>query len=138
MIRADALLLALRAKSILVVAAVAIASNGALAAKPKPEKIPVALGSWKGPGAGGFKDAMRRGLSKDCKIVGAKTARVVVDGVVTAEGKGATVQVIVKLPRTGEVVERRDFHFARPKASRAQGDKMGHAVAEIARRAPTD
>ncbi len=116
----------------------ALVPSLALAASVKPEKIPVALGSWKGPKVGTFKDAMRRGLGKDCKIVGAKAARVVIEGTVSEQGKGFVLRVIVKLPKSGEVVEQRDFPFPKPRASKAQSDKMGRVVAEIARRAPAE
>jgi hypothetical protein len=125
-----------------VILAVALASATA-AARPKaekPEKIPVALGSWRGPSASAFKDALKHGLGKECKVVGAKSkgARALVDGTVEERGKGVVVRVVVKQPKTSEVVEQREFPFARPKPSRAQGDKMGKAVAAIARRVPAD
>jgi hypothetical protein len=138
MMRARSLL---PSRLLLVVAALALAPAAATAApQPKPEKIPVALGSWKGPGAGAIKDAVHRALGKECKVVGpkTKTARVIVDGSVEEHGKGVIAHVIIKLPRSGEVVEQHEFTLPRPKPSRAQATKMAHKVAEIARRAPAE
>lgn len=108
----------------------------ARAAKPKADRTPVVWGSWKGPGASGFKGALRRGISKEVLVVGPKAARAVIEGEVRPQGKGVIVRVIVKAAKGGEVVEQREFSFARPQASRSQIDRMGRAVADMARRTP--
>jgi len=112
--------------------------SAAAFAKEKVEKIPVAVGKWEGPNASTFKGALKRGLTKECRVVGAKSARVVVEGMVLEHGKGFVVRVIVKQPKSGEVVEQKEFTFAGARASAGQSNKMGHAVAEIARRAPAE
>jgi hypothetical protein len=117
---------------------VSLATGTAAAREPKPEKVPVALGAWKGPSASTFKSAMRRGLAKECKVVGAKGARVVVEGEVAPAGKGFVVRAIVRQPRTNELLQQREFKFAKAKASAGQSNKMGHFVAEVARRTPAD
>lgn len=121
------------------VGALALAPTPALAshsAKPKADRTPVAFGSWKGPGASAFKSALRHGIAKECVVVGAKMARALIDGEVRPQGKGVIVRVIVKAAKGGEVVEQREFTFARPRASKSQTDRMGRAVADMARRAP--
>jgi hypothetical protein len=108
------------------------------AARPTaPDKIPVSFGSWTGPSARTFKSALRHGLRKDCTVVGAKTARVIIDGVVSEQGKGVVVRVTVKSPKDGEIIESREFPFSKPTPSQSQGDRMGAAVVDMARRAPT-
>jgi hypothetical protein len=102
----------------------------------KPEKIPVALGSWKGPSAGSFKGALRRGLAKDCTFTKPKTARAIIDGEVTQEGKKFTVRVIVKAAQSGEVLEQREYPYSKPSLSQGQTNKLGREVAEMVRRAP--
>jgi hypothetical protein len=102
----------------------------------KPPKIPVAMGTWTGPHAGTFKSAVRSGVSKDCSVVKANKARVIIDGEVTEAEKGFTVHVTVKSPKTNEIVESREYSFSKPQVSQAQTHKMGHDVTEIARRAP--
>jgi hypothetical protein len=126
------------AKLIVVIVAFALGASSLAARAEKPEKIPVALGNWKGPSAGTFKSALRRGLAKECRIVAAKSARVVIDGEVLQEGKGFNVRVFVKSAKSGEVVEQREFPFAKTNVSQAQSNRMGHAVAEIVRRAPLE
>ena len=117
---------------------IALVLVGALAHAEKPEKVPVALGSWKGPSASTFKSALRRGLAKDCTFVKAKKARALIEGEVTsADGKKLSVKVIVKATTTGEVVEQRSYQFAKPSVSAAMASKMGREVADSARRAPT-
>jgi hypothetical protein len=128
----------LRRSLIALVAPLLLASGPAAAKEPKPDKIPIAVGSWTGKYAGTFKSALRGSLGKDAKIVSAKTARVVVDGTVEEKGKGALVTVIVKLPKSGEVLERRDFTFSKPSASKGQASKMGKMVLEAAKRAPSE
>jgi hypothetical protein len=116
---------------------VVVGSASVAAAKaPPPPKVPAALGSWTGPSASRFKSALRHGLRKDCDIVSAKKARVLIEGVVSEQGKGVVVRVTVKSQKDGEVIESREFPFSKPTPSQAQGDKMGSAIAEIARRAP--
>jgi hypothetical protein len=126
-----------RVVKLLVVMAIFVLGLSPFAARAdKPEKIPVALGSWKGPSANTFKSALRRGLAKDCLVVGAKRARVVIDGEVSQEAKGFTVRVIVKSAKSGEVAEQREFPFAKANVSPAQSNRMGHAVADMVRHAP--
>jgi hypothetical protein len=102
----------------------------------KPPRIPVALGKWTGPHAGSFKSGLRGGISKECVVVRADKARVIIDGEVTGTDKPFKVRVIVKSPRTGDVVESREYTFQKPSPSGPQSRKMGHDVTEIARRAP--
>ena len=115
---------------------VVLAPSGAHA--DKPEKIPVAMGKWKGPHAAGFKSALRRGLAKYCTIGSAKKARAIIDGEETEEGKKAKLTVIVRAAKTKEVVEQREYNFSKPSASAGQASKMGREVAEMAGRAPTE
>ncbi len=103
---------------------------------PKPPKIPVVFGTWTGPSAGTFKSAVRKGIAKDCIVVAKKKARVVIEGTAEAQGKGAVVHVRVKAAKTDEIVETKDFTFARLSVSSGQAGKMGKAVAEIAGRSP--
>ncbi|HEX2568952.1 MAG TPA: hypothetical protein VH877_05280 [Polyangia bacterium] len=122
-----------------VVGVLALTSTSAVAShseKSKADKTPVMFGSWKGPGASGFKSALRHGIAKECAVVGAKAARAVIDGEVRPQGKGVVVRVIVKSAKGGEVVEQREFTFARPRASQSQVTRMGRAVSDMARRAP--
>jgi hypothetical protein len=114
---------------------VAIGIGAAAARADKPPRIPVALGKWTGPHAGTFKSALRSGLGKDCVVVRADKARVVIDGEVSGD-KSFTVRVILKSPKTNDVVESREFTFSKPDVSQAKSHKMGHDVAEMARRAP--
>ncbi len=109
---------------------------GASAHADKPERIPVALGRWTGPHAGSFKSALRGGTAKGCMVVRAERARVIVDGEVTGTDKPWKVRVIVKSPKTSDVVESREYTFYKPTASSAQGKKMGRDVCEMAQRAP--
>jgi hypothetical protein len=104
------------------------------------EKINVNLGSWKGPSAGVFKSALRRGLQKgckECKFSGAKQARVIIDGNVEEEGKSFSVTVVVKSKKSGEVVEQRSYKFGK-RPSDGQASRMGREVAEIVRRSPPE
>lgn len=114
------------------------AAGEATAKAQKPEKIPVAFASWTGPGAGSFKSGVRSALGKDCVIVGRKTARVVLEGVVAADGKGAVLHLTLKSGKTGEIVESRDFHSPRPQPARGLTQKIGRAVVDMAHRAPND
>jgi hypothetical protein len=107
----------------------------AAARAEKPPKIPVALGKWTGPHAGTFKSALRSGISKDCVVVRPAKARVVIDGEVSGDTT-FTVRVILKSPRTNEIVESREYTFSKPEVSQAKSHKMGRDVAEMARRAP--
>jgi hypothetical protein len=103
----------------------------------KPPKIPVAMGKWTGPHAGSFKSAVRGGIAKDCAVVRADKARVVIEGEVTEkENKHLTVRVILKSPKTSEVVESKEYEFAKPNVSHGMSQKMGRDVFEMARRAP--
>jgi hypothetical protein len=102
----------------------------------KPPKIPVAMGTWKGPHAGTFKSAVRSGVSKDCVVTKAAKARVVIEGEVTEAEKGFKVMVILKSPKTNEIVESREYKFAKPQVSSGMAKKMGHDVTEIAMRSP--
>jgi ABC-type sugar transport system substrate-binding protein len=124
------------------VVVLALAAGSASAFAEKTEKIPVAMGSWKGPSANTFKGAVRRGLSKECAVVGgkaAKTARVVIDGEVeSSDPKHFVVRVIVKSPKSGEVVEQKEYKFSKASATQAQSDRMGREVSEIVRRAPAE
>jgi len=126
------------AQRLVVLIALALALAALPARAEKPEKIPVALGSWKGPSASSFKSALRRGLAKDCVIVGAKRARAILDGEVVQDGKAFTVRVIVKSAKSGEVAEQREFPFAKASVSSAQANRMGRAVADMVRRAPAE
>src|SRR5258706_9638066 len=120
----------------LLLTSIALGSDSASA--EKPEKIPVALGSWKGPHAGSFKSALRRGLLKECVFVRAKAARVTIDGEVTEQGKRFSVRVLVNSTKTGELFEQHTYSYARPTLSDGQSNKLGHDVAEVARRAPLE
>src|SRR5215472_4683307 len=103
---------------------VAIGVGAAVAHADKPPKIPVALGKWSGPHSGSFKSALRSGLSKDCVVVRAEKARVIIDGEVSGD-KTFTVRVILKSPKTNELVESREFSFSKPDVSPARSRKMG-------------
>jgi hypothetical protein len=103
----------------------------------KPPKIPVTMGTWTGPKASHFKSAVRNGAAKECAFVRKDKARVIIDGEVKSEDdKHFSVHVIVKSPKTGDIVESRDYTFNKPEPSQNQSKKMGHDVTEIARRAP--
>jgi hypothetical protein len=131
------MLRAVCSRSLFLLLAILVGIAGTAAAKPPaPDKIPVAFGSWTGPSASRFKSALRHGMQKTCAFVSAKKARALIEGVVSEQGKGVSVRVTVKSQKDGEVVESREFPFSKPTPSQAQGDKMGRAVAEIARRAP--
>jgi hypothetical protein len=112
--------------------------GGAVAARAdKPPKIPVAMGTWTGPKASRFKSAVRNGIAKECAVVRKDKARVVIEGEVKSDDdKHFSVHVIVKSPKTGDIVESRDYTSAKPQPSQAMSHKMGHDVTEIARRAP--
>src|SRR5689334_16743298 len=108
-----------------------------LARAEKPPRIPVAMVSWTGPHAATFKSAVRNGVSKDCVVTKAAKARVIIDGEVAEKEKGGfTVHVIVKSPKTNEIVESREYSFAKPQVSSGMSHKMGHDVVEIAKRSP--
>jgi hypothetical protein len=103
----------------------------------KPPKIPVAFGKWTGPHASHFKSALRSAATKECAVVSASKARVIVDGEVTEkEDKHLSVRVLVKSPKTNELVESKEYVLAKPDVSKGQARKMGHDLFEIARRAP--
>jgi hypothetical protein len=108
----------------------------AAAPAEKPVKIPVAMGTWTGPHAGVFKGAVRSGMSKDCVVTRASKARVIIDGEVSEADKGFKVRVIVKSPKTNEIVDSREYAFAKPQVSAGMSKKMGSYVGEIAKRAP--
>jgi hypothetical protein len=128
-------MIAVRWTKMVLVVLVALSAGAAVAHADKPPRIPVALGKWTGPHAGSFKSALRSGLSKDCVVVRAEKARVIIDGEVTGD-KTFSVRVILKSPKTNELVESREFTFSKPDVSQARSRKMGHDVAEMARRAP--
>jgi hypothetical protein len=102
----------------------------------KPEKLPVAFGAWQGPRAATFKSALRRGLAKECNVVAPQKARALIEGVVSEEDKKFSVKVIVKSPKTKEVVEQREYTFGKPSVSQAQANRMGREVAAMAKRVP--
>jgi hypothetical protein len=103
----------------------------------KPPKIPVAMGKWTGPHAGSFKSSVRGAIGKDCVVVKADKARVVIEGEVTEkENKHLTLRVILKSPKTSEVVESKEYEFSKPSPSHGQAQRMGKDVFEMARRAP--
>ena len=54
----------------------------------KPQKIPVALGKWTGQHAVEFKSALRSSISKECVVVRAAKARVIIEAM--AAGRAAT------------------------------------------------
>lgn len=118
---------------------VLLLGGAALADKPKPERIPVAMGAWKGPHAGSFKSGVRSAIAKDCVVVKAEKARVIVEGEVTPseDGKKVTVKVVIKSPKTNEIVESKEYS-TKPDPSVGQSKKMGHDLVEMARRAPTE
>jgi hypothetical protein len=118
----------------IVLLAVLLMGNAARAGKPP--RIPVAMGTWSGPHAGTFKGAVRSGMSKDCVVTKPDKARAIIDGEVSEGEKGLKVRVIVKSPKTSEVVESREYSFAKPQVSAGMSKKMGHDVGEIAKRAP--
>jgi hypothetical protein len=126
----------LSSRSVKRIVAFIVVLAGAAAHADKPPRIPVAMGTWTGPHAGTFKSAVRNGMSKDCVVTKASKARVLVDGEVAAEEKGMKVRVIVKSARTNEIVESREYTFAKPQVSAGMSKKMGHDVGEIAKRAP--
>jgi hypothetical protein len=123
-------------RSLKMVVLLGIVMGAAVAHAKKPPKTPVAFGKWTGPHAGTFKSALRNGISKGCVVVRAEKARVIIDGEVGAEDKPIKVRVILKSPKTSDVVESREYTFSKPSVSQAQSSKMGREVAEMARRAP--
>lgn len=102
----------------------------------KPAKLPIAFGAWKGPSAGTFKSALRQALAKTCAVVPRGKARVVIEGEVRPQDKGVSVRVSLKSPRSDEIVESREYSFAKPKVSAGQAGKMGREVTEMVGRAP--
>jgi hypothetical protein len=102
----------------------------------QPPKIPVAMGAWTGPHAATFKGALRSGMSKECVTTKAAKARVVIDGEISAAEKGFKVRVILKSPKTQDVVESHEYTFAKPKVSAGMSKKMGREVCAMAVRAP--
>jgi hypothetical protein len=112
---------------------------GGAALADKPERIPVAMGAWKGPHAGSFKSGVRSAIGKDCVVVKAEKARVIVEGEVTPseDGKKVTVKMVIKSPKTNEIVESKEYS-TKPDPSVGQSKKMGHDLVEMARRAPTE
>jgi hypothetical protein len=124
----------------LVLALTLVAAVPAAAADKEPvEKIPVTFGSWTGPSASSFKSALKKGLGKDFTMVSAKKSpRVIIEGTSTEQGKGVVIRVIVKSPKSGEIIESREFTFSRPQPSGGTATKMIKATVEIVRRAPTD
>ncbi len=110
----------------------------AAAKPPKPEKFKVAFGTWTGPSTGSFKSALRSALAKDCSFVGRKSARLIFEGVVAPQGKGAVLSFTIKLARNDEIVESREFKCPRPTPNRAQANKFARAIVEMARRAPPE
>jgi hypothetical protein len=115
---------------------IAVGLGAGAARADKPARIPVAFGSWKGPHANTFKSGLRRGIAQDCVVVSPQKARVVLDGEVSEKGKGFAVRVIVKAPKTNEIIESKEYPFSKPSVSAAQSKKMGRDVVEMARRAP--
>jgi hypothetical protein len=117
----------------------ATAVLGTAAHAEKPVKIPVAFGTWTGPHAGRFKSGVRSGVAKDCVVVRAEKARVIIDGEVSSEdNKHFKVRVMVKSPKTNELVETKEYSFSKPQLSQAQSHRLGRDVFEIARRAPAE
>jgi hypothetical protein len=129
-------------RTILRTAATALLAAAALlvAAAPadaKPDDKPaVSLGSFTGPQARVFKGGIASHLRKENKVVGKKTARAVVEGVVEEEDGKFRVRVIVRDPTSNEVVEERSYAFAKPKVDAGRGRRIARDVAEMARRAP--
>jgi hypothetical protein len=123
-------------RSLKMVVLVWIAMGAAVAHAEKSPKIPVAFGKWTGPHAGTFKSALRGGVSKGCVVVRAEKARVIIEGEVSAEDKRIKVRVILRSPKTSDIVESREYTFSKPSVSQAQSNKMGREVTEMARRAP--
>ena len=113
---------------------------GGVALAEKPAKIPVAFGGWTGPHASRFKSAVRGTIGKDCVVTRADKARVIIEGEATEsdDKKKVTVKVVVKSPKTNEIVESREYSFSKPEPSSGQSKKMGHDVVERAKRAPTE
>jgi len=115
----------------------AIAVCGVAAHAEKPAKIPVAFGTWTGPHAARFKSGLRSGVAKDCVVVRAAKARVIIDGQVSSEdNKHFKLSVMVKSPKTNELVETKEYTFSKPQLSQAQSHRLGRDMFEIARRAP--
>jgi hypothetical protein len=115
----------------------AVGVGAAPAQAEKPPKIPVAFGAWTGPHAGSFKSGVRSGVAKECAVVRAEKARVIIDGEVTeTEPKHFKLRVIVKSPKTNDIVESREYTFSKPEVSQGQSHRMGRDVFEIARRSP--
>lgn len=117
---------------------VGLVASPAVAGPPKPEKLPVAFGAWTGKGAGSFKSALRGKIGKECVVVPPKKARALLEGVVTEAGKGVTVKLVVKAAFNGEVVQSKEFSFARPSPQAGKVAQMAKAVVEITRRTPTE
>src|SRR5690348_5676258 len=111
-----------------------------VASAEKPAKIPVAFGGWTGPHAGRFKSAVRGTIGKACVVLRADKARVIIEGEVTEseDKKKISVKVVVKSPKTNEIVESREYSFGKPEPSSGQSKKMGHDVVEMAKRAPAE
>jgi hypothetical protein len=123
--------------AIAVVLCLAFGLAGAWARADNAPKMPVAFGKWTGPHAPHFKSALRSGLAKDCVVVRAEKARVIIDGEVTEkDNKHFVLRVMVNSAKTKELVESKEYTFSKPDASQAQSRKMGHDVFEIARRTP--
>jgi hypothetical protein len=125
-----------RSVIVAVIAAVSLFTLGLGGARAdKPARIPVAFGQWTGPHAGTFKSGLRGGLAKECVVVKAEKARVIIDGEVSGD-KTFKVRVVVKSPQTKDTLESKEYSFSKPSVSEAQSHRMGRDVAEIARRAP--
>jgi hypothetical protein len=115
-----------------------LAAVGATRARAEEwPKVPVALRAWTGPHAAAFKGRLKRGLAKGCTVVRPKAAQALIDGEVAPRGKRFALRVIIKSSKTGELVESREYLLSKPTISRAQADRMGREVTDMARRVPT-
>jgi hypothetical protein len=124
----------LRSRSLIVLLLLALSAVTAHA--EKPAKIPVAFGKWTGPHAGAFKSALRNGIKNGCVVVRADKARVIIDGEVNGDDKPIKLRVILKSPKTQDIVESREYTFSKPTPSQNQANRMGREVTEMAQRAP--
>lgn len=115
---------------------VALFAGAVPARAEKPPKIPVAIGTWTGPHANRFKSGVRSGAAKECAVVKKEKARVIVDGEVVEQDKRWKVRMIVKSPKTDEIVESKEYTYSKPELSQAQSHRMGRDLFEMARRAP--
>lgn len=106
--------------------------------KPKPEKVRVTFGAFKGHGAGSFKSGIRSIVAKDCVVSGKKDARALIEGEVTPKDKGVTFRLLIKAAQSGELVESREFTSPKPSPSSGLVHKIGRAAVEMVQRVPVD